>query len=115
MARIQFSLQGESLEYFILYGPTPKEVLRKLTVLTGEPGLPPPWSFGLWLSTSFTTNYDEATVTSFIDEMKRRDLPLHVFHFDSFGCANFSGSTSSGIRSYFPTRPECCGASTTAD
>ena len=89
VARIQFSLQGESLEYFIIYGPTPKEVLRKLTALTGEPGLPPPWSFGLWLSTSFTTNYDEATVTSFIDEMKRRDLPLHVFHFDCFWMREF--------------------------
>ena len=31
VARIQFSLQGEGLEYFIIYGPTPKEVLRKLT------------------------------------------------------------------------------------
>lgn len=89
VARIQFSLQGESLEYFLIYGPTPKDVLRKLAALTGEPGLPPPWSFGLWLSTSFTTNYDEATVTSFIDEMKRRDLPLHVFHFDCFWMREF--------------------------
>ncbi|HVJ57552.1 MAG TPA: alpha-xylosidase, partial [Terrimicrobiaceae bacterium] len=89
VARIQFSLQGESLEYFLIFGPTPKDVLRKLTALTGEPGLPPPWSFGLWLSTSFTTNYDEATVTSFIDEMKRRDLPLHVFHFDCFWMREF--------------------------
>jgi alpha-D-xyloside xylohydrolase len=89
VARIQFSLQGESLEYFLIYGPTPKDVLRKLTALTGEPALPPPWSFGLWLSTSFTTNYDEGTVTSFIDEMKRRDLPLHVFHFDCFWMREF--------------------------
>jgi alpha-D-xyloside xylohydrolase len=89
VTRIQFSLQGESLEYFLIYGPTPKDVLRKLTALTGEPALPPPWSFGLWLSTSFTTNYDEATVTSFIDEMKRRDLPLHVFHFDCFWMGEF--------------------------
>jgi alpha-D-xyloside xylohydrolase len=89
VARIQFSLQGESLEYFLIYGPTPKDVLRKLVALTGEPALPPPWSFGLWLSTSFTTNYDEATVTSFIDEMKRRDLPLHVFHFDCFWMREF--------------------------
>ena len=63
VTRVQFSLEGESLEYFVIYGPTPKDVLRKLTALTGRPALPPPWSFGLWLSTSFTTNYDEATVT----------------------------------------------------
>ena len=89
VARIQFSLESESLEYFFIYGPTPKDVLRKLTALTGRPALPPPWSFGLWLSTSFTTNYDEATVSSFIDEMKRRDLPLHVFHFDCFWMREF--------------------------
>jgi alpha-D-xyloside xylohydrolase len=89
VARVQFSLKGESLEYFLIYGPTPKDVLRKLTALTGRPALPPPWSFGLWLSTSFTTNYDEATVTSFIDGMKQRDLPLHVFHFDCFWMREF--------------------------
>ncbi len=89
VARVQFSLEGESLEYFLIYGPTPKDVLRKLTALTGRPALPPPWSFGLWLSTSFTTNYDETTVNSFIDGMKQRDLPLHVFHFDCFWMREF--------------------------
>ncbi|ACB75036.1 alpha-xylosidase [Opitutus terrae] len=89
VARVQFSIPGESLEYFVIYGPTPKDILRKLTALTGRPALPPPWSFGLWLSTSFTTNYDEATVTSFIDGMKQRDLPLHVFHFDCFWMREF--------------------------
>ncbi len=82
--RAQFSRAGESLEYFVMDGPTPREVLEKLTALTGRPALPPAWSFGLWLTTSFVTNYDEATCTSFIDEMKARDLPLHVFHFDCF-------------------------------
>src|SRR5579872_94440 len=84
VSRVQFSVPGEVLEYFVIYGPTPKEVLSKYTALTGRPALPPPWSFGLWLSTSFTTNYDEETVTSFIQGMSDRDLPLHVFHFDCF-------------------------------
>ena len=89
VARVQFSVEGEALEYFVILGPNPKDILRKLTALTGRPALPPPWSFGLWLSTSFTTNYDEATVTSFIDGMKQRDLPLHVFHFDCFWMREF--------------------------
>ena len=37
---------------------------------------------GLWLSTSFTTNYDEKTVMEFIDGMEERGIPLSVFHFD---------------------------------
>lgn len=89
VSRVQFSIEGESLEYFVILGPDPKDVMRRLTALTGRPALPPPWSFGLWLSTSFTTNYDEATVTSFIDGMKQRDLPLHVFHFDCFWMREF--------------------------
>jgi alpha-D-xyloside xylohydrolase len=89
VSRVQFSIPGESLEYFVIYGPTPKDILRKLTALTGRPALPPAWSFGLWLTTSFTTSYDEATVTSFIEGMKSRDLPLHVFHFDCFWMREF--------------------------
>jgi len=82
--RTQFSVEGEALEYFVIYGPTPLQVLDKYTALTGRPALPPAWSFGLWLTTSFTTSYDEETVTSFIQGMADRDIPLHVFHFDCF-------------------------------
>jgi alpha-D-xyloside xylohydrolase len=84
VSRVQFSVEGQSLEYFVIYGPSPKEILRKYTSLTGRPALPPMWSFGLWLSTSFTTSYDEKTVSEFIDGMIERDLPLSVFHFDCF-------------------------------
>lgn len=84
VSRVQFSVPGQSLTYYVIYGPTPKEVLAKYTALTGRPALPPAWSFGLWLTTSFTTSYDEETVTSFIQGMADRDLPLHVFHFDCF-------------------------------
>jgi alpha-D-xyloside xylohydrolase len=84
-----FSVQGESLEYFIFGGDTIAGVIERYTALTGRPALPPPWSFGLWLSTSFTTDYDEKTVSSFIVEMKRRDIPLGVFHFDCFWMKEF--------------------------
>jgi len=78
VSRVQFSVPGRALDYFVIYGPSPKEVLEKYTALTGRPALPPPWSFGLWLMTSFTTSYDEDTVTGFIQGMADRDLPLHV-------------------------------------
>jgi alpha-D-xyloside xylohydrolase len=89
VSRVQFSVAGEALEYLIIYGPTPADILRKYTGLTGRPALPPPWSFGLWLSTSFTTSYDEETVNSFVDGMTNRDLPLSVFHFDCFWMREF--------------------------
>ena len=88
--RVQFSAAGDSLEYFVIYGPSPKQVLERYTALTGRPASVPAWSYGLWLSTSFTTSYDEATVTSFIDGMAERDLPLSVFHFDCFWMREFN-------------------------
>ena len=82
--RVQFSVPGESLEYCVIGAESIAGVLRKYARLTGLPALPPAWSFGLWLTTSFTTDYDEKTVTHFIDGMEERDIPLQVFHFDCF-------------------------------
>ena len=55
------------MTYTLFYGPDLKDVLRTYTGMTGRPALPPAWSFGLWLSTSFTTSYDEKSVTAMID------------------------------------------------
>lgn len=92
VTRTQFSVPGGYLDYFLINGPTMKEVLERYTDLTGKPSLPAPWTFGLWLSTSFTTNYDEATVMSFIDGMLDRGIPLRTFHFDSFWMKEFHWS-----------------------
>ena len=100
--RVQFSVPGERLDYFLIYGPTPAQILERYTRLTGRPALPPAWTFGLWLTTSFTTSYDEATVTSFIDGMAQRNLPLHVFHFDCFWMKEFHWTNFEWDRRVFP-------------
>jgi len=100
--RVQFSVPGEMLDYFVIYGPSPKQILERYTALTGRPALPPAWSFGLWLSTSFTTDYDEETVTSFIDGMAKRDIPLHVFHFDCFWMKEFNWTDLQWNPRFFP-------------
>lgn len=82
--RVQFSVPGEFLEYYVIYGPTPKEILNRYTKLTGRPPQLPAWSYGLWLSTSFTTDYSEETVNSFIDQMEQLSIPLSVMHFDCY-------------------------------
>jgi alpha-D-xyloside xylohydrolase len=100
--RVQFSVPGESLDYFLIYGPTPKEVIERYTALTGRPALPPAWSFGLWLTTSFVTDYDEGTVTSFIQGMADRQIPLHVFHFDCFWMKGFHWVNFEWDKDMFP-------------
>ena len=84
VTRAQFSMPGEKLDFMVIGGGDGKSVLQNYTALTGRPALPPAWSFGLWLTTSFTTDYDEKTVRSFVDGMHQRNIPLHVFHFDCF-------------------------------
>ncbi|CAM5288537.1 alpha-xylosidase [Streptomyces narbonensis] len=92
VGQVQFSVEDQSVEYVVVAGPTPKDVLARYTALTGRPALPPPWSFGLWLTTSFTTRYDEETVTSFVDGMEERGIPLSVFHFDCFWMREYQWS-----------------------
>ena len=101
-SRVQFCVTGEILEYFIIYGPDPKAILERYTKLSGRPAMPPDWSFGLWLSTSFTTSYDEKTVMSFINGMEERKIPLSVFHFDCFWMKGFNWCDFTWDRETFP-------------
>ena len=79
VSKVGFSVRGEYLDYFLIGGKSMKDVLSKYTDITGKPGLPPRWSFGLWLSTSFTTDYDERTVMHFIDGMRERGVHVCVW------------------------------------
>lgn len=78
------SVPGEQLRYHFIYGKTPADVIDVYTALTGRPALPPAWSFGLWLSTSFKPSYDEATTDKLVDGMQSRNIPFRVFHFDCY-------------------------------
>src|SRR5699024_5291518 len=64
--------------------------------------LPPAWSFGLWLSTSFTTNYNEETVNHFVDGMADCEIPLSVFHFDCFWMKDFEWNNFQWDKRNFP-------------
>ncbi len=102
VTRTEFSVEGGYLDYFLINGPTMKETLTRYTSLTGKPSLPAPWTFGLWLSTSFTTNYDEETVMRFVDGMINRGIPLRTFHFDCFWMKDFHWSDFTWDSRVFP-------------
>lgn len=99
---VGFSVPGEQLSYYFFYGPSLKEIMKNYTALTGRPALPPAWSFGLWLSTSFTTDYDEKTTSAFIDGMFERDIPMSVFHFDCFWMQAFHWCDFQWDKACFP-------------
>ncbi|MBK9745338.1 MAG: alpha-xylosidase [Chloroflexi bacterium] len=100
--RVQFSVEGHSLDYYVFGGPSMKDALEQYTALSGRPALPPQWSFGLWLSTSFTTNYDEQTILNNIDRMEELGIPLRVFHFDCFWMKELTWSSFVWDPRFFP-------------
>lgn len=81
-SQVNVSVRGETIEYFIIGGGSPKAALLNYVAMTGRPALPPAWTFGLYLSTSFTTSYDQKTVTGFLQQMRDRDCPVRVLHLD---------------------------------
>jgi len=98
----QFSLAGEQLTFMVIGGGSMKGVIERYTALTGRAALPPAWSFGLWLTTSFTTKYNEETILSFVDGMAQRNIPLHVFHFDCFWMKGYEWCNLDWDRTMFP-------------
>ena len=102
-----FSVRGEQIEFAVICAGSSgdnrlKEVLSSYTELTGRVPVLPKWSFGLWLSTSFTTDYNEETVIRFIDGMIERKIPLSVFHFDCFWMRGMSWCNFMWDRDAFP-------------
>ena len=102
VSKVSMTIPGEELEYYFFGGKNLQAVLKNYTDLTGKPALPPANTFGLWLSTSFTTDYNEETVNSFIDGMFERDIPLQMFHFDCFWMKGFEWTNFEWDTTQFP-------------
>jgi alpha-D-xyloside xylohydrolase len=83
-AAVGITVPGRFLDYLVICGGTPRGVLSILADLVGKPPRVPLWSLGLWLTTSFTTSYDERTIFDHVNGMADRGIPLSVFHFDCF-------------------------------
>ncbi|MAU12795.1 MAG: alpha-xylosidase [Anaerolineaceae bacterium] len=102
VSRAQFSVEGRDLDYYIFAGPTMKAALDQYTELTGRPPAVPEWSFGLWLSTSFTTNYNEQDIIANIERMEAEGIPISVFHFDCFWMRELTWSSFIWDERFFP-------------
>lgn len=95
-------MPGETIDFYLIAGPDPKRILERYTALVGRAAEVPAWSYGLWLTTSFTTKYDEQTVTSMIDGMAERDIPLSVFHYDCYWMREFHWTDFQWDKRFFP-------------
>ncbi|EIN12487.1 sugar hydrolase [Punctularia strigosozonata HHB-11173 SS5] len=102
MNKVQISVPGETIRVLVINGPSPKAILERYTAILGRPAAPAPWTYGLWLTTSFLTSYDEKTVTTFVDGMAERGIPLSVFHFDCFWMKGHQWCDFEFDKEYFP-------------
>jgi alpha-D-xyloside xylohydrolase len=102
VTRVQFSAEEQCLDYYIFGGPTMKDALEQYTALSGRPAQIPDWSFGLWLSTSFTTNYNEEDIFDNIERMEELGIPITVFHFDCFWMKELTWCSFLWDERYFP-------------
>jgi alpha-D-xyloside xylohydrolase len=79
--RHSFHVQSGLLDYYFIYGPTLKEILPRYTHITGKPGLPPLWSFGLWMSRM--SYREQMQVETVAEQMRAHDIPCDVIHIDT--------------------------------
>ena len=101
-ARVQCSVPGEKIDFMIIGGSNMKDVIRRYTDLTGKPALLPAWTFGLWLTTSASSDYDQKKVMELVGGMKDRGVPLHVFMYDAFATKENEWCSFEWDRRIFP-------------
>lgn len=74
-------IEGSLIDMFIMQGDSIKELLPLYLKISGQPALPPKWSFGLWVSKiSYGTRNEVETVTK---RMRQMDIPCDVVHIDT--------------------------------
>ena len=77
-----FAVENDGLEWFFIYGPELRQVLRRYTALTGRAPVPPLWSFGLWMSRFGYKN--RAELEEIATKLRRHRIPTDVLHLDPF-------------------------------
>ncbi|NUO20217.1 DUF5110 domain-containing protein [bacterium] len=75
-----FAAEDGPMDYFVIFGPTIKEVVTRFTDLTGKMILPPLWSLGYqqcrW------SYYPESEVRTLAQTFRDKDIPCDVIYLD---------------------------------
>jgi alpha-glucosidase len=75
-----FGADGGPLDYYFIYGPTPKTVVQTFTSLVGRSPLPP--LFALGFQQSRYSYEPESQVREIASEFRKRRIPLDVLYLD---------------------------------
>ncbi|MFC0528913.1 TIM-barrel domain-containing protein [Phytohabitans kaempferiae] len=80
---VQILVPDDLLDYYVLAGPTPAEVLDRYNRLTCRPLLPPKWAFGAWMSSGFYVDTQEKVLER-ARRLRERGIPSDVLHLDCY-------------------------------
>ena len=75
-----FGAEGGPLDYYIIYGPTPKQVVEGYAWLTGKPPLPPLWALGF--QQSRYSYSPESKAREIADRLRADRIPSDVLYLD---------------------------------
>ncbi|MBO3801663.1 MAG: glycoside hydrolase family 31 protein [Thermoproteota archaeon] len=75
-----FEADGGELNYYFIYGPLIKKVLKSYSELTGKPFLPPKWSLGY--QQSRYSYYPEDKVLEIAKKFRELNIPCDVLYLD---------------------------------
>ena len=75
-----FGSEGGPLDYYILYGPSPKQVIGEWAWMTGTTPLPPLWTLGY--QQSRYSYYPEAEVRRIADKLRSERIPADAIYLD---------------------------------
>jgi alpha-D-xyloside xylohydrolase len=74
-----FLVDDPRLDFFIIYGPSMKEILARYDEITGWPAFPPKKSFGVWFVTDSRSKTGETSALGIAKKFRELDLPLDLF------------------------------------
>jgi len=77
---VVFGSEGGPLDYYFIYGPTPKQVVEGYTDLTGKPPLPPLWALGF--QQSRYSYYPESQAREIANRLRADKIPSDVLYLD---------------------------------
>ncbi|GAA1652625.1 alpha-xylosidase [Nonomuraea maheshkhaliensis] len=80
---VQILVPDDVMDYYVLAGPAPAEVLDRYDRLTGRPSLPPKWAFGTWISSGFCVDSGERVLAR-ARTIRERGIPCDVLHLDTY-------------------------------
>jgi len=78
---VQLLAEEPLLDFFLIGGDTPGDILLGYRQLTGFPSMPPLWSFGVWMSRMTYFSADE--VNEICDRLRKENYPCDVIHLDT--------------------------------